>query len=346
LLGERPGDNRQCLALVEALGRPYAVKRLVYNRLYRVWNPLLGARLLSLDRGRSDPLTPPWPDLVVAVGRRSVPIARWIRAQSGGRTRLVQIGRPRAPLGGFDLVVTTPQYGLPERPNVVRLALPMIGAARLDAAARARWERRLAEYRRPWVGVLVGGRADPYDLDPATAALLGRRATALAAGLGGSLLVVTGPRTSGAAAEALGRSLAQPVFFHRWRPDDPDNPYPAILGLADRFVVTADSVSMVTEAISARRPVHLFLPPQRPSLGYRLMAGLRLRAWPLYRWLCAGGLIAGVRDTPALMAALRRERLVLDMDDAGPASPIEAPGTTAVVAGRVAAMLAEADPDG
>ena len=36
------------------------------------------------------------------------------------------------------------------------------------------------------------------------------------------------------------------------------NPYFAYLGLADGFVVTADSVNMVSEAASTGKPVHVF----------------------------------------------------------------------------------------
>ena len=39
-------------------------------------------------------LQPPWPDLVIGIGRRTVPVARWIQEQSGGRTNLVRLGHP------------------------------------------------------------------------------------------------------------------------------------------------------------------------------------------------------------------------------------------------------------
>ena len=53
--------------------------------------------LLTLMRKQSDALSPPWPDLVIAASRRSVPIARWIRKQSGDRTRLVHLFHTMAP---------------------------------------------------------------------------------------------------------------------------------------------------------------------------------------------------------------------------------------------------------
>ncbi|MGH6718365.1 MAG: ELM1/GtrOC1 family putative glycosyltransferase, partial [Alphaproteobacteria bacterium] len=106
LVGDKPGDNAQVLALAraldQALGQPFAVKRLAYNGLYRVPNLLASGALasgalaygapLGLARARSDPLAPPWPRLVIAVGRRAAPVAHWIRRRAAGRARLVHLG--------------------------------------------------------------------------------------------------------------------------------------------------------------------------------------------------------------------------------------------------------------
>ena len=74
---------------------------------------------LGVDLKQSDALTGPWPDLVLLAHQSNENVARWIRRQSGGRTRLVLLGRPWAPAEAFDLVVTTPQYDLPEAANVL-----------------------------------------------------------------------------------------------------------------------------------------------------------------------------------------------------------------------------------
>ncbi|HSE90447.1 MAG TPA: ELM1/GtrOC1 family putative glycosyltransferase, partial [Candidatus Binatia bacterium] len=65
LLGDSAGDNAQLLRLAEALGWSFEAKRIRYNQLNRCPNLLLGASKLTVDTQRSDPLTPPWPDLVI-----------------------------------------------------------------------------------------------------------------------------------------------------------------------------------------------------------------------------------------------------------------------------------------
>lgn len=250
LLGERTGDNAQVLALARALSAHAAEKRLRFNRLYLLPNRLLGASLLSLDRAASEPLDPPWPDVSIAIGRRSAPVQRWIKERSGGRTVTVQIGRPRAPLSWFDLVVTTPQYGLPDDPNVMTLPLPLV-ALRQEGG-----EGRLAGLARPVVGLLVGGGRFPFRLDEVAARALVRRAGERVRALGGSLAVSTSPRTGDAAARAMADGLAVPGFVYRWG-EGGDNPHRAILSTADRFIVTEDSVSMIAEAVLTGRPVEI-----------------------------------------------------------------------------------------
>jgi hypothetical protein len=94
---------------------------------------------------------------------------------------------------------------------------------------------------------------------PADAAALARRASRLAQSQGGSLLIATSRRTTGACEDALARALDAPHLLHRYgrREDLCDEPYLAILGSADAVLVTADSASMCSEACATGRPVFL-----------------------------------------------------------------------------------------
>jgi mitochondrial fission protein ELM1 len=278
LSGFRAGDNTQLRVLAETLGWPFETKRLGYRRLELLPNLLLGATLAGLDRGRSDPLAPPYPELVISAGRRNEPVARWIRARSPA-TRLVHLGRPWAPLEAFDLIVTTPQYRLPRRPNVLHNALPLHGvtAERLAEAAE-QWRPRFAALPRPWVALLVGGSAGPWSFGAAAGTRLGRSASALAGG--GSLLVTTSARTDPPGLEALRQAIDRPYHLHLWRKDAPDNPYFGYLALADALVVTGDSISMLTEACATGRPVHIFDLGEGPlSMRAPIGAARGLSAW-------------------------------------------------------------------
>ena len=60
------------------------------------------ATLRGITADSAATLRPPWPDLVISCGVRNEPVCRWIRAQSGGHTRYVHVGRPWASLDSFE----------------------------------------------------------------------------------------------------------------------------------------------------------------------------------------------------------------------------------------------------
>lgn len=339
LLAQGVGGNGQLSSLADALGWPYETKRVSYNPLQVIPNLLTGASGITIDRRRSDPLGPPWPDLVLAASRRSAPVARWIRARSGGRTRLVHLLHTMTPLEHFDLVVTLPQYRLPPAPNVLEVtgALNRIDPHRL-AAARVEWKARFEHLPRPWIGLLVGGDSSSYHFDPAIAARLGREASEVARAAGGALLVSTSPRTAPDAETALFEALDCPHYAYRFRLDDAANPYTGILAVADRFVVTIDSASLPMEAASTGKPVEIFAWDRRG--GGRAPAplrGWRARAHRL-------GVIKPARDFDAYAQALCDRGLATPLGAAGIA-PSESSSTPADelsgVVERVRALVRE-----
>lgn len=262
LMGQKAGDNSQVLALAEAVGWPFEIKRFVHQRYELATNLILGSTLAGVVQNQSSALAAPWPDLVFSAGRRNEPIARWIRdraAIDGHRVRLVHVGRPWTQLEEFDLVVTTPQYRLPQLPNVLENTTPLhrVTTDRLVGDA-ARWADRLAHLPKPYVAVVIGGSSGPYSYDHAAAARLASQASALAAAKGGSLLVTTSARTPAETIETFCANATVPTYMYRWSKDAKDNPYFAFLGLADDIVVTGDSMSMLTEACATGKPVHIF----------------------------------------------------------------------------------------
>jgi mitochondrial fission protein ELM1 len=223
----------------------------------------------------------------------------------------------QAPLSWFDLVVTMPQYRLPERDNILHVTgvLNRIEPAALAEAA-ATWQARLAHLPRPWTGLLVGGSSSAYVLDRDTAARLGAEAGRMAAARGGSLLVTTSPRTPAEAADALSASVRPPCHVYKWRKDDAaGNPYKGFLALADDFVVTIDSASLLVEASATGRPVAVFEWPRRGAsiavAGAHKESLLRRKAVEL-------GLVKPARDFDAYFAEMRGRGLAHRFGDQAP----------------------------
>jgi hypothetical protein len=259
LHGHKAGDNNQVLALAETLGWPYEIKRLAYRPWELLTNRLLQVTLAGTDRARCSPLQPPWPDLVITAGRRNEPVARWIRRQAGGRPRLVHVGRPWARLECFDLIVVTPQYFLPERDNILHIDLPLhrVTRAGLDAVG-SDWAPPHEKVSRPWWSVLLGGDSGPFVFTPRKARHLAGWLNRRVAAEGGSVLVTNSARTPGSAWAAFLETLSVPHTAWSWGVDAGENPYLAWLALADRLVVTGESMSMLAEATASGAPLYIY----------------------------------------------------------------------------------------
>lgn len=252
------GDNTQLRALEGALGWPAEVKHLAYRGREGVLRLLSLPTLAGVDLQRSSPLAPPWPELVIASGRGAEAVSFWLQRQNP-KLRIVFVGTPWSALDRFDLVIATPQYRVPQAPNVLSIPLPLHDVTLDRAAAEARrWEGRLQHLPRPFTAVLVGGSSGPYCFTPEAARRLGQAVSERVRARGGALLITTSARTGEAPANALAAALTVPHVLHRWQEGAADNPFHAFLGLADEIVVTADSVSMLAEAAATAKPLFLF----------------------------------------------------------------------------------------
>ena len=313
LTGSRAGDNAQVRALAHAVadarGGEVEEKPLSYRALRLFPNVLIPPGTAVLDAvSRRLVEEGPWPDLVIGVGRRSVPVARWIRKASGRRTRLVWLGRPRAPLDWFDLVVTTAQYGLPERSNVVMVDLPPASPVASPDDLEI-WRERFSDLPRPQVAILVGGERWPIRFDAREAHRLGAAVNALVRRLGGSWIVSTSPRTGIRQSRALHEVLKKPGYFYYWREGRKENPHHALPALADAFVVTSDSASMIAEAVRSGRPVLVHRLPRSP-LAPRWSARRGLG-----RRLAELGILSPPRDMDAFCDRLEARGLIRPLTD-------------------------------
>ncbi|MDJ0387042.1 mitochondrial fission ELM1 family protein [Roseomonas sp. E05] len=248
LADPRAGTAAQALGIAERLEVPFRTVPLAWSGLARI--PWPWPTLAGLTPEAQAQLTPPWPRLVLSAGRRSAPVARWLR-QRGARA--VHAMRPGLGAKGFDLLV----IGQHDAPAAVPGILPILGAThRMSperlAAARAEWAG-LAALPSPRVALLLGGQVRGEGMEPAVAAELARQA----AGFGGSVLASTSRRTGAGAREAVATVLqGVPHRLFGWGDAGP-NPYAGFLAWADAVVVTGDSVSMLSEALATAAPLFI-----------------------------------------------------------------------------------------
>jgi uncharacterized protein len=281
LLGPHRGDNNQILALAEVLGLPFEQKWLRYNQLRRLQPGVLGATFKSVAADARPQLEGEPPDLTLSTGLRSVPVVRELRRRSGGKMRAVHLGYPRVSPAHFDLVVPTPEYPVPDAPNVVRIpfALSPLAKDGADPAEVAQLEQ-LARPRRLFI---LGGPTLYWELPETEIVTSLRQLIGITERQGGSVLAIGSPRTPSHLLAAVKQELERATIPTFTAPREGSSAYRAMVQAADELYVTADSVAMIADAVNTGKPVGI-VPIAKSAVGRaamciadRIRPGKRLR---------------------------------------------------------------------
>lgn len=305
LKGLRQGDTAQAMALALQLGGRVEGKQLSFNRLHALPNWLAGAGVSHLTPDTRGLLRPPWPDAVVATGRRTARVALWIKRQSDGHTKLIHIGRPRMNVNAFDLVVTTPQYGLPPGGPVMEIALPFAIPKSVAADELQHFAALWHDLPRPWILGVIGGGKFPLRLSQQDLETYGQLLSAKASSLSGSVIVLDSPRSPAGALQTVAQNVSAPVWQGvRWAGP---NPYQAALKLCDHLAVTSDSVSMVSEMLQTEKPVWIYR-LHRSALAFSWRAERELAAL-----LARRGILHPPRNVDRFISILIEKGLIGDL---------------------------------
>jgi mitochondrial fission protein ELM1 len=228
------------------------------------WSP---ARLGWTRPRPFDGFDAPWPDVLISCGRRSIPHALEARRRSGGKVFLVHVQDPRGAATRFDAIVAMAHDRIAAGPRVIKVATALHDLTpSLLAEASEPWRARFAALGPAFAGVVVGGdlKGRPFGEDDARRLIAG--VTRLRGGSNLGLAITPSRRTPDAVRALLDDTYRDDPSVFVWTLEGA-NPYRAILGLADRLVVTGDSVSMISEAISTPKSVDVL------DLGFPRHAG-------------------------------------------------------------------------
>ena len=235
----RPGNDNQTIAVAKKLG-DYTNKRIEFSNLAELPNFLLGTTKLGIKTE----ITEPYPDLVIATGRKLSRVARILKKQSGCKT--IQLMWPEFGQKDFDLIFVPKHDRRPATANMVEIigSPSNVDLETITEAAKA--------YIAPLpkdvdiVAVLVGDLTVPE----------AQKLAGILDKINGFLLITTSRRTKPAAIKIL-QNIKTDKILYQWEPEG-KNPYLAFLGLATKIIVTADSISMCAESCSTGKPVYIF----------------------------------------------------------------------------------------
>ncbi len=280
LASGKVGHEVHCLGIARELGLEPELKQVKPRALFAALTPFGPIDPRDDAHRQGSLLAPPFPDLVFAAGRVTVPYLRYLRRVSGGRTFTIFLQDPRTGAGTADLL-WVPEHDKLRGENVlVTLTSPHPLRPHVLEAARREPDPRLANLPHPRVAMVLGGPSAHHRYEDKDVAALTAIATSIAeAGYG--VMVTPSRRTPASLVTALAQALEGKAVFV-WNGEG-ENPYSAMIALADSIVVTGDSVNMVGEALAGGVPVQVYEPsgghPKITGFIDKLVAAGHVRRW-------------------------------------------------------------------
>ena len=263
LMDNRRGSVGQALGIIEALDEnlfDVEQKQLEYNTFSGLPNFIRGRSLLGITKESGSQITAPFPDYVLSISRRTLPVARYIKKLSP-KTKIVQLMYPgKTGLNDCDLVIV-PKHD--ENKAKGKNIYYIVGCAHRITEEflqkeREKWQDTFANLPKPLTAVIVGGAIKNKPFSEENALALGQAVKNLKNKIGGSILITTSRRTGEAAQKIIMEQIKDiPQHTFLWG-DKGENPYGGYLACADNLVVTGDSVSMCCEATGTGKPLWVF----------------------------------------------------------------------------------------
>lgn len=213
-------------------------------------------------------------DIVISCGSSMAPINVWLARENRAKSVVIMNPAPLS-LGAFDLAFVPVHDGVPPRPNVVQTYGALNRPVPLDAPAlreRLRAHPKFLPHApldgRAVIAVFLGGDTPEYRLTAAFVETLMQQVLSECEALNGACVVTSSRRTP----PGVEQWLASHVAHHPrcWllllaSRDPLDGTVDGMLSWAEVAVVTAESVSMVSEACASGRYVVTVEPPLRQA---------------------------------------------------------------------------------
>ena len=288
----KKGTENQCLGLAERLQDLCAETAIIDITIKKIqpkwpWNilsPTILPRDLALSE-KGDSLDPPYPDMIIGSGRHSVGSLVVLKRLFGSQTMFVQIQDPKAGYKDFDMIISPSHDCLKERlkGDTSRIlqtvgALSRVTLDKILADVEATAARFPKADDRKYVAVLIGGKSKAHSMESDLTERLCGQLLSLTENYPVHLLITASRRTGEENSAILTDKLAGKPHIDLWD-NTGDNPFFGFLGLGEWLLVTSDSVSMPSEALTTGKPTYIIDLPTRSNKFRRFHTELQRQGY-------------------------------------------------------------------
>lgn len=260
---ERIGTISQSIGLARALKLKYKIIDLKYNKLSILPNFIFSESPIRLQKNSKielDKITN-FPKLIISAGRKSSTAALYLKKKSQGKSKVIQIMNPNFNLEKFDLVILPKHDKIDEKkfPNAVTTigALTMVDEERI-LEEKEKFSSWFESGKKNKITLMLGGPSKKTKFTKDSAIHLAKICSNITNNMNAKLFILNSRRTGDELTATFQSHLKCDFKLFDWKKLDGENPYLASLAISDYFIVTGDSVSMISECCSTGKPIYIF----------------------------------------------------------------------------------------
>ena len=197
------------------------------------------------------------PDILISCGKRSIYASLFIKKKSIKRVFSIHIQNPRVNTNNFDIVVA-PSHDNVVGHNVITtdLAINHITPKLLDKHAE-KMKDSFGSIQKPICTVFIGGKSRNYKFDQSNVIELAKTLDKVMNNNNVQMFIVFSRRTDEFIKDYLKKKYSKQNIV--W--EGKENPYLALMHYSKYLICTSDSVSIISESVSAKKPVFIYKLP-------------------------------------------------------------------------------------
>jgi len=263
LADERVGTYSQSIALAKESGLDYEIVFLEYNFLKSLPNLFFSESLIRLTKTSIKKLLSInyTPKYIISAGRKTAPIALFLKKKYNFLSKIIQIMRPEISLNKFDFVIV-PEHDEPKPPYPKNLILSIGALTKVernnDQKIYEKFQDQFENFQKPIIALLIGGSTKKTQFLLKSVQELIQQILVIKKNMNATLIIVNSRRTDVKINNFIKQINEKNLVFFDYNKIKESNPFGLVINVADFFIISGDSVSMISQCCSTGKSVFIF----------------------------------------------------------------------------------------
>ena len=264
----RIGSSKQTDFLAKSLSNDVVEKNIEYTKYIAIPN-ILRPYKIGIDFEDSDDILDDteYPDVIIFAGRRLAGIAiylkKYIFKKANKKVKLIAILNPNYSFKHFDFVILPfhDDIKYDKYHNIININ----GSLCIDNMNNMKkdfdfWDDQLKDYKKPYYSFMIGGDIRKKKMNPDNLKNILKIISDFVSKNDGTLLISTSRRTNSDCVKILNdENIKCKHYIYKWGKRIVLNPYYYFINSSEIVFLTADSISMISEIITAHKPVYIYM---------------------------------------------------------------------------------------